>query len=530
MPTRKIARFQANQNRLMAVLLALVLVMAVIVSSSLWMVIKQAETLAAPTLHSELWRSYQVNAQIRRTLARAEAYSEGNISSDDFTVQLQVLRSVTRHFDAQHVFRFLPEPRPEAVDALREVSRLSQDWDDRAAWGDNISAAVIASEALRQLPPLLEPMTEVMVSANISLSNELDDDRQQLHARFLYLGWSLLGLLMGGALLVARLITSYLAVRRLSLRLGDLNQNLEARVKERTQELSEEQALLSYILEASPSDVALLNTRDTQVHFVNHRLLRRSGIDDQQHFSINALFAQPEEGERFQEALEARRRIDDWEALLAAKEPYWGVVSGRVLEHKGHSAYLIWCYDISVRKQMEQELLTLANTDSLTGINNRHAFMQLADDLLKLNHRYKHPCAALMIDIDHFKKINDVHGHQIGDMALRAVADNLVKGLREVDVLGRLGGEEFAILLPETALNQALQVAERLRENVQTMQVQLPNQTTLNTTVSIGLAISDMQESLDHLLARADEALYRAKANGRNQVETAEESVFRQKL
>ncbi|WP_339512210.1 sensor domain-containing diguanylate cyclase [Pseudomonas sp. RL_15y_Pfl2_60] len=530
MPSPNVARFQANQTRLMAVLVVLVLVMAVIVGSALWMVVRQAETLASPALHSELWRSHQVNAQIRRTLSAAQAFKQGDISGDDLTVQLQVLRSITRTFEAEHVFDFLPVSRPDAEHALNEVIRLSKDWDDRATWGDHVSASTLADEISQQLPRLLEPMTDVMVSANISLSNELDDDRQKLHSSFLYLGWSLLGLLIGGALLVARLIVSYLQVRRLSLRLGDLNQNLEARVEERTQELSEEQALLNYILEASPSDVALLNANDTKVHFVNERLLKRSGIEQQQDFSINALFAQPGEGERFHEALEARRQINDWEALLAGEQPYWGVVSGRVLDQIGRTSYLIWSYDISVRKQMEQELLTLANTDSLTGINNRHAFMQLAEDSLKLNHRYKRQCAALMIDIDHFKQINDLHGHQIGDLALRAAAEALINGLREVDVLGRLGGEEFAILLPETDFTQARQVAERLRKNIESMRVQLPNQSTLSMTVSIGLAMNTAQESLDHLLGRADSALYQAKTNGRNRVETADELVFRQKL
>src|SRR5690606_10360415 len=156
-------------------------------------------------------------------------------------------------------FRFLPVERPAAKQALAEVIRLSKDWDERAKWGDHKSASAIADEVSLKLPNLLTPMLDVMVSANISLSNELDDDRPRIHARSLYLGWSLLGLLVGGALLVARLIISYREVRRLSLRLGDLNQNLEARVKERTQELTDGQALLNFILEASPSDVVLLN-------------------------------------------------------------------------------------------------------------------------------------------------------------------------------------------------------------------------------------------------------------------------------
>lgn len=528
MPKSKILLFQASQRRIMAVLLMLVLVMSTIVCSALWLVVKQAEILATPSLHGGLWHSYQISAQLDQLLQTAEQLKAGSVDSDDLILRVQVLRSVARRIEERHLLRFIPPSRPHAQLALRQVDHLSKRWDAQANWGDAESARQIADEVLAVLPTLNAQMPEVLVAADISSSNELDADRQRLYSHFKFLGWALLGLLIGGALLVIRLIVSYREVRQLSLRLGNLNLSLESRVEQRTQELSEGRALLNYILEASPSDVALLNANDSQVHFVNERLLKRNGINDQQDFSLQKLFADSDEAQRFHEALQARQQINEWEALLAGKEPYWGVVSGRVLVQNGRTFYLIWSYDISVRKQMEQKLLSLANTDSLTGLNNRHAFIHQAEDLLKHNHRFEHQCAVLMIDIDHFKQINDAHGHQVGDIALCAAANLFQQDLRSVDVLGRLGGEEFAILLPETDAKQAQQVAERIRERIECMHVQLPTDGQLHMTISIGLAMGQANESLNTLLGRADAALYQAKASGRNKVQRADQAAASQ--
>lgn len=130
------------------------------------------------------------------------------------------------------------------------------------------------------------------------------------------------------------------------------------------------------------------------------------------------------------------------------------MICARHLEIDGEPATLIWCYDISRRKAMEQELRLLASTDTLTGLHNRHSFLHQAELMLKAAERFRHPCVALMLDIDHFKNINDSHGHLTGDRALQRVAETLRQGLREVDLLGRLGGEEFAALLPEIGLTR----------------------------------------------------------------------------
>lgn len=499
----------------------LVLTMTLTVAAALWLALKQASLLAEPSLHSQLWRAYQIQAEMDRTTEAAQSLTRGQLDGDELVVRIQVLYSLIKPLLDQHLFDYLPELRPEAENTLSQIIALGSDWNQRATWGQTQINQGIAEEILKALPPLRTPMNEVIVAANLSLANELDAERQHLYSNFIGLGWTLFGLLVGGSLLVARLILDYRHANRLSLRLAELNQTLESRVSERTRELNAEQALLRYILEASPSDVALTSAGCETVYFVNRRLLLQQGLSSSAEYSLDKLFANPEEAMRFRQRLENHHRVDDWEALLAAPQPYWGVVSGRLLEHNGSPAHLVWSYDISLRKQMEQELTTLASTDALTGLNNRHAFISRAEALLKSAERFAHPCAALMLDIDHFKSINDRHGHQLGDRALQAVAEALKFTVREVDVLGRMGGEEFVVLLPQTDSREAWLVAERLRETVESLRVALEDNGELGMTLSLGIALRLPGEHLDSLIGRADKALYRAKAGGRNRTEVA---------
>ncbi len=509
------AKRTSKPPRLMA---ALVIAMALTVAGSLWLVQQQARQLARPTLHSELWQAYQIHMEMDRLLLAAQALLAGKLASDDLVVRVQVLRSLTQPLEGQHLFDFLPESRPAAETTLERIIALSREWDRRARWGDTEGARQIAERAVQALPALQRPMHEVMVATNISLANELDVERQHLYRYFTSLGWALLGLLLGGSLLVLRLVGNYREARELSRNLSELNQHLEQRVTERTAELAEGKALLRQILDAIPSDVVLTDNAGKQVYFVNQRLMQRLDLKFPDDFSLSGLFSNAREAMHFREALQARHRVDDWEALLVGHEPYWGVVSGRLLEYRGGPAQLIWSYDISLRKRMEQELLVLATTDALTGLNNRHAFMQRASEMLKTAERYDQACTLLMLDLDHFKQINDTHGHQVGDQVLSSLGQVLSRELREVDIVGRLGGEEFAALLAQTDQIDALQVAERLRASVEAMSLRCSDGQTMSLTLSIGLASRHPAEPLEGVLGRADAALYKAKSAGRNRV------------
>jgi diguanylate cyclase (GGDEF)-like protein/PAS domain S-box-containing protein len=174
--------------------------------------------------------------------------------------------------------------------------------------------------------------------------------------------------------------------------------------------------------------------------------------------------------------------------------------------------------DITERKQMERDLHRLATTDPLTGAANRRQFMAAATQEVERSLRYGNGLSMIMLDVDHFKRINDEFGHSVGDEALVAVVNACRATLREVDVVGRMGGEEFAVLLPETALTGALEVAERLRRAIAAAR---PRQAPagLVLTASLGVAQRTTGETLvDQILGRADRALYAAKNEGRDRV------------
>lgn len=169
--------------------------------------------------------------------------------------------------------------------------------------------------------------------------------------------------------------------------------------------------------------------------------------------------------------------------------------------------------------QLERELEHLANTDGLSGAFNRRHFTHLAQNELERARRYGHPLSLLIMDIDHFKRINDTYGHSAGDSTIRVLAETCRGLLRHSDFLGRLGGEEFAVLLPESALESATQTAGRLRELLSRTELPLQNKNvTIVVTVSIGVASLQPDDTFETLMQRTDDALYKAKNAGRNRI------------
>jgi len=176
--------------------------------------------------------------------------------------------------------------------------------------------------------------------------------------------------------------------------------------------------------------------------------------------------------------------------------------------------------------RLKEELEFLAGHDALTGAFVRRAFIELAEREQARSQRSGQPVALLMVDLDHFKAINDSHGHQVGDLVLQRFAEIAQGCLRRQDIFGRYGGEEFMVMLPDTARDTALAVAERICATVAKTPVMVRGRDqAIRVSVSIGVAVGDYRTSLDRLIGLADAAMYRAKAAGRNRVEYAADAT-----
>jgi len=200
--------------------------------------------------------------------------------------------------------------------------------------------------------------------------------------------------------------------------------------------------------------------------------------------------------------------------------------------------YISSATDISIQKQSEQtlsqineklegevrqrtqEIEALLRTDHLTQVGNRRFIMERLDEELKRCDRYGNSLSLLFVDIDYFKNINDTYGHDIGDQVLRKIASELQEEARDIDALGRFGGEEFLVILPETSLQGATFIAERMRARIKATKFEGMDKS-LSISISVGVAERSADEAAEDLIKRADEALYQAKSEGRNRVQMA---------
>lgn len=172
-------------------------------------------------------------------------------------------------------------------------------------------------------------------------------------------------------------------------------------------------------------------------------------------------------------------------------------------------------------KLAENKLITMATRDFLTGLINRREMYRRMEEELQRARRNGTPFSVFMLDLDHFKKVNDVHGHSTGDLVLQSVAAEMQQAVRLYDLCGRYGGEEFLVALPDTDLAAAAATAERLRLAIANRIIALAGGATLQITASIGVASLEQSETIDQLISRADDAMYLAKQQGRNRVNIA---------
>ncbi|MCW8407741.1 diguanylate cyclase [Legionella sp. PATHC035] len=199
----------------------------------------------------------------------------------------------------------------------------------------------------------------------------------------------------------------------------------------------------------------------------------------------------------------------------------WILLTGSVVHdtNKNIKYFIAQIMDITQQKSLIAKLEQHANQDFLTGLNNRRYFIEQGGLEFERARRMKYNIAILMVDIDYFKKVNDMNGHKVGDLVLQHFSTLLQQHLRSTDLVGRIGGEEFAIILPNVLEKSALEVAEKLRSLIEKSPFEVLSGQKIYYTVSIGVYISDVvNATVEECLYEADEALYQAKNSGRNRV------------
>jgi|GEM_PF-1885799 len=214
--------------------------------------------------------------------------------------------------------------------------------------------------------------------------------------------------------------------------------------------------------------------------------------------------------------------------MLPSGAPIWVEIhTYPIFDENGKVTNVIeYTRDITARKRTETErnilidrFQHLSRTDDLTGLLNRRALIEKLDEETRRSKRYGSKLALMVCDVDYFKEINDSYGHDHGDKVLQAIASLLNKSLRKTDIIGRYGGDEFFMVLPETPLENAQELAERIRENVEKFGLKVNSGETITTSVSIGIAAFNPQsEDMNDFVKRGDNALYAAKGEGRNRV------------
>ncbi|GAB3259470.1 sensor domain-containing diguanylate cyclase [Chitinimonas naiadis] len=289
--------------------------------------------------------------------------------------------------------------------------------------------------------------------------------------------------------------------------------------------IAREQRMRS-MLEASPCALGVVEYGPDRIRYANPDMAALFGLPlaSLAGLQVVELFVRPEEWKALSGALRDAGTLREMEFALRCGDGVerWVAVSATLLGSNGEDSsedMLLSLVDVTARHARETRLTEEASTDALTGLANRRRFFERGGELFELARRHHRPMSLLMLDLDHFKLVNDTHGHAVGDEVLVRIARLLETSRRQGDLPARLGGEEFVVLVPETALPQAIEAAERIREAVENAPLTLEDGTLVPVTVSVGVAeLRPTDTELHLLLIAADAALYRAKDAGRNRV------------
>lgn len=308
--------------------------------------------------------------------------------------------------------------------------------------------------------------------------------------------------------------------------LAELNATLERRVFERTRQIEDSHRRLRMIVESLPTPMAMTEARSGVILEANDDAAAAFGYQRDEVLGRNILegYLNPEERPELLRRLHDEGVVHEYETCGRHRDGHtlWLLVSAALIQDGEREIVLFAFQDITQSKLREHELERRATIDGLTGASNRVHFLGESNRLLLEAAHHAWPMALLILDLDHFKQVNDTHGHLAGDEVLRKVTQAVQATLRHNDLFGRLGGEEFGVLLSDTTEQGAHELAERLRVAVEALAIPVNDHAVLQPTISIGGALLPEQPEkmpgVVDLLTRADHALYEAKDTGRNRV------------
>lgn len=264
---------------------------------------------------------------------------------------------------------------------------------------------------------------------------------------------------------------------------------------------------------------AVYTVKELKINFVNPKLLKLLGYSEEDLIGKrdHEVFVEPVDDRC--EICEAISKGEEFtgDMVLKKKDGSYLIANvkvSHVRDELGKVVETVVCFwDITLRKKLEDALYLNSITDPLTRLFNRRFIATVLENLKEKASETKQTFSVIMIDIDNFKRINDVYGHDVGDEVLSVLAETLKGQLRDQDIVGRWGGEEFIVVLPETDLKNAVLVAEKLRKAVEDLEIGIHR---LKITISLGVSEYKLEEEISNLIKRADSALYLAKRSGKN--------------
>jgi diguanylate cyclase (GGDEF)-like protein/PAS domain S-box-containing protein len=278
-----------------------------------------------------------------------------------------------------------------------------------------------------------------------------------------------------------------------------------------------------HLLSQLPIPVVITGFENGRIHYLNghaESLFRVSAGEALSHNAVD-FYMEPVRRKEFLSKLEKKGVFEGFEIECkdADGSRFWAMLSSKRIAFDGNDSILSTFTDITKSKRLEQELLYTSRHDHLTGAYNRRHFLTSLEMEISRARRYGEKLSMLMLDVDKFKDVNDGYGHLVGDEVLKWLVALVKPLLRQMDVLSRVGGEEFVVLLPETNLEGALHVGERIRSSFAETLFKTKS-ISLGITVSMGVACLDDSDDADGFYKRTDDALLEAKSSGRNRVVT----------